>query len=80
MRPSYLYNENPYTGNTSLYWNGSQLSQLENKMQQHNFPSGLQTIYHYISAWISETPLTFMLELVVSFISVVCIILCTNLP
>ena len=32
----------------------------------HNFPSGLQTVYHYISAWISDTPLTFMLELVVS--------------
>ena len=46
----------------------------------HNFPFGLQTVYHYISAWISETPLTFMVELVVSFIGVVCIILCTNLP
>ena len=37
----------------------------------HNFHSGLQTVNHYISAWISETPLTFMLELVVSFIFVV---------
>ena len=46
----------------------------------HNFPSGLGTIYHYISAWISETPPTFILELVVSLIFVVCIILCTNLP
>ena len=46
----------------------------------HNFPSGLGTIHHYISAWISETPPTFILELVVSFIFVVCIILCTNLP
>ena len=46
----------------------------------HNFRSGLQTVYHYISTWISETPLTFILELVVSFMGVVCIILCTNLP
>ena len=26
MRPSYLYNGNPYTGKTSLYWDGLRLS------------------------------------------------------
>ena len=37
----------------------------------HNFPSGLRTINPYISAWISETPPTFILELVASLIFVV---------
>ena len=45
----------------------------------HNLNFGLQTIYHYISAWISQTPLTFISELIVSLIRILCIILSTGL-
>ena len=46
----------------------------------HNFIFGLQTITHYISVWISQTISTFMLELVVWFMCVICITMRTNLP